>query len=80
VNVVGNAATLEKYKDILMNVMFLIRYQSGENQSHQDQLRKTARKTKPSWNHYAWMSNIDVSKLDYLRAAYEWFLFFERNR
>ena len=71
VNVLGNAATIDKYKDTLMNVLFLIRFQSGDNQAHQDQLEKTARKTRPNWNHYAWMSNIDVSKLDDVLAAFD---------
>ena len=30
VNVRGNAATIEKYKDTLMNVLFSIRFQGGE--------------------------------------------------
>ena len=75
VNVLGNAATVEKYKDTLMNLLFSIRFQRGENPAHQDQLKKTARKTRSNWNHYAWMSNIACHKLDDLLAAYDWYLF-----
>ena len=61
-----------------MNVLFSIRFQSGDNPAHQEQL-KTARKTRPNWNHFAWMSNIDVAKLDDLLAAYDWFLFLKET-
>ena len=62
-----------------MNVLFSIRFQSGDNPAHQEQLKKTARKTRPNWNHFAWMSNIDVAKLDDLLAAYDWFLFLKET-
>ena len=62
-----------------MNVLFSIRFQSGDNQAHQDQLKKTPRKTRPNWNYYAWMSNIDVSKLDDLLAAFDWYLFLKET-
>jgi len=70
--VLGTAATLEKYKDALMNVLFSIRYQG-------EQLRKTARKTKQNWNHHPWMSNITIDKLDDLLAGYDWYLFLKET-
>ena len=79
VNVLGNATTIEKYKVTLMNVLFSIRFQSGDNPAHQKQLKKTARKTRPNWNHFAWMSDIDVAKFDDLLAAYDWFLFLKET-
>ena len=74
-NVSGTAATQEKYKDALMNVLFSIRYQGGETQAHQEQLRKTAPKTRPNWNLHPWLSNVDITKLDDLLAGYDWYLF-----
>ena len=79
VNVLGNAAIIDRYKDTLMNVFFSIRYQRGENPVHQEQLKKTARKSKPSWNHLAWMSNVDADKLDDLLAAFDWLLFLKET-
>ena len=79
VNILGNTATIEKYKDTLMNVLFSIRFQGGENPAHQEQLKKTVWKTRPSWNHFAWMSNIDVQKLDDLLAAFDWCLFLKET-
>ena len=79
VNVLGNTSIIEKYKETLMNVLFSIRFQSGDNLAHQEQLKKTARKTKPNWKHLAWMSNIDVAKLDDLLAAFDWYLFLKET-
>ena len=62
-----------------MNVLFSIRFQGGENPPHQEQLKKTVWKTRPSWNHFAWMSNIDVQKLDDLLAAFDWCLFLKET-
>ena len=50
VNGLGNATTIEKYKETLMNVLFSIRFHSGDNHAHQEQLKNTARKTRPNWN------------------------------
>jgi len=41
VQIVGNATSQDKYKDTLMNLLFSIRFQRAENQTHQDQLKKT---------------------------------------
>ena len=46
VQILGTQASQDKYKDLLMNLLFSIRFQRAENQTHQDQLKTTIRKTK----------------------------------
>ena len=58
-----------------MNLLFSIRFQRAENQTHQEQLKKTIRKTKSNWNYPAWMNSITAESLDDVLAAYDWYLF-----
>ena len=73
--VIGTQATLDKYKSLLQDDLYSILYQTADNDSHRNQLRKTARKSKPNWNIIAWMGGLDVSKFKDLLAAYDWYLF-----
>jgi len=56
VDVTGNDSSKAKYKETLLNLLFSIRYQRAENPTHQEQLKKTIRKTKTNWNYTAWMT------------------------
>ena len=63
VNVLGNAATIDKYKDTLMKVLFSVRYQRGENTAHQEQLKKTARKSIAAFDWYLVLKETDDQPL-----------------
>ena len=45
VDVPGNDSSKAKYKETLMNLLFSIRFQRAVNPTHQEQLKKTIRKT-----------------------------------
>ena len=62
-----------------MNLLFWISFLRAENPTHQDQLKKTIRKTKSNWNYMAWMNNITPDQLDDILAAYDWYLFLKET-
>ena len=77
--VTGNDSIQAKYKETLMNLLFSIRFLRAENPTHQEQLKKTIRKTKTNWNYPAWMNAITADSLDDVLAAYDWFLFLKET-
>ena len=79
VPVTGNDSSQAKYKETLMNLLFSIRYQRAENPTHQEQLKKTIRKTKTNWNYPAWMNAITADSLDDVLAAYDCYLFLKET-
>lgn len=76
----GTTVNRDKYKELLMNLLFSIRYLKAENPTHQDQLKKTIRKTKSNWNYIPWMNSIAHEQLDDVLAGYDWFLFLKETK
>ena len=76
----GTSVNRDKYKELLMNLLFSIRYLKAENPTHQDQLKKTIRKTKSNWNYIPWMNSIAHEQLDDVLAGYDWFLFLKETK
>ena len=70
----------DKYRDLLMTLMFSVRYLKAENPTHQEQLKKTIRKTKSNWNYLPWMNSITHKQLDDILAGYDWFLFLKETK
>ena len=79
VPVTGNASSQAKYKETLMNLLFSIRFQRAENNTHKEQLKKTIRKTKTNWNYPPWMNSKSTDSLDDVLAAYDWYLFLKET-